>query len=485
MPVLNYMNQDLQQAKEFLKKIWGYDEFRPPQEAVIEAILAGKDTLIVLPTGGGKSLCFQIPALLQTGLTLVVSPLVALMENQVRQLQQKNLPGALFHSELNRAEKKQTLRSIELQQLKLLYLSPETLLSKPIWELISQPQIKIASLVIDEVHCLIHWGTTFRPAYRRLGVVRNSLLQQKPSGSKIAIAAFTATADLQTQQEIISTLNLQQPQKFIISPYRSNLHVQVKMIWTPRGRKQEVLKLIESKNRESGLVYVRSRRDSETLAIWLQSLGYRVAAYHAGLGNSERRSIEQNWLNETIQFVVCTSAFGMGIDKANVRWVVQYNAPELLAEYIQEIGRAGRDGNRAEALTLIGEPTGWLNPEDKQRSQYLREHLAKQHRQARQIAQKIPDRAKIDEIAREFPNGELVLGILHSRGLISYLNPFGYQKKHPLNLRNLEIEPQLGQPMQQYLRTKQCRWQFLLMAFGFTEKATNWRCGHCDRCLGK
>jgi ATP-dependent DNA helicase RecQ len=479
------MNRDLQPAKDLLQNIWGYDEFRPPQEKVIEAILARKDTLIVLPTGGGKSICFQIPALLQTGLTLVVSPLVALMENQVRQLQEKNLPGALLHGELSRIEKKQTLRSIELQQLKLLYLSPETLLSKSIWELISQPQIEIASLVIDEVHCLIHWGTTFRPAYRRLGVVRNSLLQSKPPGSRIAIAAFTATADPQTQQEITSTLYLQQPQKFIIGPYRPNLHLQVKMVWTPQGRKQEVLKLIKAKNRESGLIYVRSRRDSETLATWLQSLGYRVAAYHAGLGTSERRSIEQNWLNETLQFVVCTSAFGMGIDKANVRWIVQYNAPELLAEYIQEIGRAGRDGNKAEALTLIGEPTGWLNPEDKRRSQYLREHLAQKYRQARQIASKIPDRAKIDAIAREFPNGELVLGILHSRGLISYLNPFDYQKKHPFNLKNLEIEPLLGQPMQQYLRTKQCRWQALLTVFDFTEKANNWRCGHCDRCLGK
>jgi ATP-dependent DNA helicase RecQ len=476
------MNQNLQQAKDLLQQIWGYPEFRSPQGEIINSILDKKDTTIVLPTGGGKSICFQIPALLQTGLTLVVSPLVALMENQVSQLQAKNLPGALLHSELSQAERKQTLKAIERQELRLLYLSPETLLSKPIWDLISQPQIHISSLILDEVHCLIHWGTTFRPTYRRLGAVRTSLLQNKPSGTKLPIAAFTATADPQTQNAIAKTLGLQQPKRFIVSPYRPNLYLRVKIVWTPQGRKKLISAFIRSKNRESGLVYVRSRRDSEILARWFESLGFRVAAYHAGLGTSERRSIEQNWLTEKIQFVVCTSAFGMGIDKANVRWIIQYNAPELLAEYIQEIGRAGRDGKKAEALTLIGEPTGWLNPEDKQRSQYLRERLQKQNLKARQIAKQLPDRGKIDEIGRKFPDGDLVLGILHSLGLVVYPNPFDYQKQHPFNLNSLKIESNLGRLMQQYLRTKQCRWQFLLMAFGFTQEATNWQCGHCDRC---
>ncbi|MGL5074290.1 MAG: DEAD/DEAH box helicase, partial [Waterburya sp.] len=191
-----------QEVKEKFQQIWGYEDFRSPQGEIIHTLLAGKDALIILPTGGGKSICFQLPALLQTGLTIVVSPLVALMENQVNQLKQLGLSGALLHSELSRSEKKQTLQAINNQKLSLLYLSPETLLSLSVWEIIIQPHINITGIVLDEVHCLTQWGTTFRPAYRRLGVVRRSLLKYKPSGTKIAIAAFTATADPQAQAEI-------------------------------------------------------------------------------------------------------------------------------------------------------------------------------------------------------------------------------------------------------------------------------------------
>ncbi len=183
------------EVKEKFKQIWGYEDFRPPQGEIVQALLTGQDALIILPTGGGKSICFQLPALLQTGLTIVISPLVALMENQVNQLKHLGLSGALLHSELSRSERKKTLDAIALGQLSLLYLSPETLLSLPVWKIIAQPEVKITGIVIDEVHCLTQWGTTFRPAYRRLGIVRRSLLEHKPTGTKIAIAAFTATAD--------------------------------------------------------------------------------------------------------------------------------------------------------------------------------------------------------------------------------------------------------------------------------------------------
>ena len=478
------MNLDWQEVRAKLKDIWGYEDFRPPQGEIIRTLLTGQDALVILPTGGGKSICFQLPALLQTGLTLVVSPLVALMENQVSQLQQLGLPGALLHSELSRKEKKHVLKAIASQQLKLLYLSPETLLSSSVWQVISQPEVKIAGLILDEVHCLIQWGTTFRPAYRRLGAVRRSLLKHKPPGTKIAIAAFTATADPQGQKAIAQVLELQQPDTFLISPYRPNLNLTIQTVWTPKGRKQQTLKFIQARKNKSGLVYVRSRKDSETLALWFKSLNFQAAAYHAGLATKQRRNIEHHWLTGKIQFVVCTSAFGMGIDKSDVAWVIHYHAPELLAEYIQEVGRGGRNGKTAEALTLVSEPTGWLNPEDKQRSQFFTRKLQKQYRQAQQLIKQIPAKGNIKTITQQFPDGEITLGILHSLGLVKWQDPFHYQQQSSRLAFNRPSWQQQDwqQQMQQYLRTKQCRWQFLLNAFGFTHEANGMNCGHCDRC---
>lgn len=474
------------EVKNKFKQVWGYENFRPPQGEIIQALLSGKDSLVILPTGGGKSLCFQLPAILQTGLTIVVSPLVALMENQVNQLKQLGLSGALLHGELSRSERKRTLQAIAQQKLSLLYLSPETLLSPPVWQIISQPEIKITGIVLDEVHCLTQWGTTFRPAYRRLGAVRRSLLQHKPPGTKIAIAAFTATADPQAQQEIAKVLELKQPETFLISPYRDNLSLNIKTIWTPRGRKQECLKFIRSQAKQSGLVYVRSRKDSQTLSAWFKTLGYAAAAYHAGLATSERRKIEQDWISGKTQFAICTSAFGMGIDKPDVRWVVHYHAPELLAEYIQEVGRGGRDGKSAIALTLISEPTGWLNPEDKQRSQFFNRKLEQQYHRARQLVKQLPDQGEIAAV-KGLPDGEITLGILHSLGLVHWQDPFHYRKRSlKLSLARLAASQKLYQrQMQQYLKTKQCRWQYLLQAFGFRKEAKRFECGVCDNCRDK
>jgi ATP-dependent DNA helicase RecQ len=475
---------DQKTVKEKFQQIWGYEDFRSPQGEIVQALITGKDTLIILPTGGGKSICFQLPALLQTGLTLVVSPLVALMENQVNQLKELGLSGALLHSELARSERKKTLQAIAKQQLSLLYLSPETLLSQPLWSIIALAEIKITTLVIDEVHCLTQWGTTFRPAYRRLGAVRRSLLEHKPKGTKIAIAAFTATADPQAQQEISQALELHEPETHLISPYRDNLSLNIQTIWTPKGRKREMMRFIQAHPQQSGLIYVRSRQDSVTLAHWFKSQGYNAAAYHAGVINTERRSIEHNWIIGKIRFVICTSAFGMGIDKPDVRWVIHYHAPELLAEYIQEVGRGGRDGKAAAALTLISEPTGLLNPEDKHRSQFFSHKLEQQLRQAQQLVKQLPNQGAIADIKSQFPQGEITLGILHSLGLVSWQDPFHYRKhssKLDLN-RLVASQKRYQRQMGQYLRTKQCRWQYLLQAFGFGKEAQEFNCGTCDNC---
>ncbi len=467
-----------------LKQTWGYTDFRYPQEEIITSLLSGKDTLVVMPTGGGKSLCFQLPALMQPGLTIVVSPLVALMENQVQDLRQRKISAVLLHSQQPRSSRQQTLKAISQQKIKLLYLSPETLLSPPVWNVLTQPEITINTLVLDEAHCLVQWGTTFRPYYTRLGAIRPALLQHKPSGTKIRLAAFTATADRITQQAIISSLQLQQPAKFILNPYRKNIQLQVKTVWTPRGRRQQTLKFIRDQAQQSGLIYVRSRKDSAELATWLQSQGLVTAPYHAGLTSQQRRKIEQDWLSGKLPFVICTCAFGMGIDKADCRWVLHFHAPELLAEYIQEIGRSGRDGKNAVALTLVSEATGWFNPEDKQRSQFFRNQLQQQLKQAQQIITHLPPKGEIAAVSKEYPHGAIALSLLHSIGAVSYLDPFHYRKQTTqVSLsRWSKVQQHWQKQMQQFLSAKQCRWQFLLSAFGFTDTSKDFYCGNCDRC---
>ncbi|MBD2077955.1 ATP-dependent DNA helicase RecQ [Phormidium sp. FACHB-592] len=465
-----------------LKQIWGYDDFRSPQGEIVQCLLEQRDALIIMPTGGGKSLCFQLPALMQAGLTIIVSPLVALMENQVQELRQRRLPAALLHSEVSKQQRRQTLWALENQSLRLLYLSPETLLSEAVWERLCQPDLKINGLILDEAHCLVQWGDTFRPAYYRLGVVRPALLKCKPEGTKIAIAAFTATANPDAQQTIQRVLQLQQPEVFRLNPYRANLHLNVQVVWTPRQRRQQMLKFIQAQLGQAGLVYVRTRRDSETLAEWLSQQGFQTAAYHAGLSADERRQLEKAWLGGTMHFVICTCAFGMGIDKPNVRWVVHFHSPLLLSEYVQEVGRAGRDGKPATALTLISETTGWLDPEDKQRRQFFVEQAQKQQRSAQALSHKLPTQGDVASVSRQFKDGVIALSLLNSTGHLEWSDPFHYVMK-PGNVdRRGQSNTQAAKQMTEYLKTRDCRWRFLLGAFGFESDALSLRCGHCDNC---
>jgi len=403
------------------------------------------------------------------------------MENQVRELRQRHLPAAQFHSELSAQQRQQTLKALERGQLRLLYLSPESLLSEAIWQRLSEPQLAINGLVLDEAHCLAQWGETFRPAYRRLGAVRPALLKSKPAGSRMAIAAFTATADPQTQQTIQAVLGLEQPACFRFSPYRPNLQLVIQTAWTPRGRRQQLLKLIGAHPQQAGLIYTRSRRDAETLATWLGEQGYQTAAYHAGLGPEARRFIEAAWLQGKMPFVVCTCAFGLGINKSDCRWVAHFHPPLTLCEYIQEIGRAGRDGKRAIALLLMSEPTGWLDPEDQQRRRFFAESWRSQQRAAQQLGQKLPAQGAVQAVARQFKDAAAALALLHATGQLTWDDPFHYSLRQtggPGTQRNHAVES-----MTKYLSTRQCRWQFLLQAFGFPAEAKTLHCGHCDNCL--
>ncbi|MEM9485668.1 MAG: RecQ family ATP-dependent DNA helicase [Cyanobacteria bacterium P01_F01_bin.116] len=470
-----------QQVEARFKQIWGYDSFRPPQDDVIRTLLSKRDALIVMPTGGGKSICFQLPALLHKGLTLVISPLVALMEDQVQELKQRQLAAERIHSALASYEKKKILQQIQHNKLRLLYLSPETLFNKRVWEILCQPQVIINGLILDEAHCLVQWGETFRPTYRRLGAARPALLKYKPPGTQLPIAAFTATANPVAQKTICEVLRLQRPKEVKLSPYRANLHLTVKVVWTPRGRRRAMLKFIKAHSGQAGLVYVRSRRTAEDLTTWLRPQGFSVAAYHAGLASEERRQIETDWLAGQCQFVVCTSAFGMGINHPTVRWVCHFHAPSTLSEYVQEIGRGGRDGKRADALTLVSEPTGWLDAEDKQRWQFFAESERKLQQEAKRLVRSLSMAGNIDEVLKRNSKAATALALLHSQGQLTWDDPFHYRLQVGPSSKKRESFDSVKE-INQYLFSRKCRWQKLLVQFGCELEAKSMRCGHCDRC---
>jgi ATP-dependent DNA helicase RecQ len=465
------------------RQVWGYDSFRPPQGEIVQSLVNKQDTLVVMPTGGGKSICFQLPALMHSGITLVISPLVALIEDQVQDLQQRGLAAALLHSEVPTIVRKKTLQAIRNNRLHLVYLSPETLLSPSVWATLCEPQVCINGIVLDEAHCLVQWGDTFRPAYRRLGAVRPALVQTKPAGTKIPVATFTATANPFAQQTLQDVFDLQNPTLVRLSPYRSNLHLSVKTVWTPRGREQALLAFIQAHPGQSGLVYVRTRRTTEELTTWLKAQGFSVMAYHAGLPAVTRRQIEATWLTGKCQFVICTNAFGMGINHPHVRWVAHFHAPSTLSEYIQEIGRGGRDGASANALTLVSEPTGWLDPQDKQRWQFFSDQSTQLQLEAQRLVKRLPTEGAVEAVTRQYAKGAIALSLLHSTGQLTWLDPFHYRL-------HLEAKPSKSpffnatQEMKAFLFGKRCRWQMLLQQFGFAAEAQGMRCGHCDNCHG-
>jgi ATP-dependent DNA helicase RecQ len=469
-PISGNIPNTLSIVQQTFKKVWGYDHLRESQREIVTTLLQGRDSLAIMATGGGKSICFQLPAILKDGLTLVISPLLALMEDQVRDLKARNLPAACLHSNLSQMQRREVLRN--LANIRLLYISPETLLSPPVWSQLSDRRLKITGLMLDEAHCLVQWGDSFRPSYRRLGAVRKALMQQKPDDHpRIAIAAFTATADLAATAELQACLELENPSIVRTSPYRPHLSLKVEIAWTPAGRKSRTLKFIRDRKGQSGLIYVRSRRDAEMLATWLQENSFATAAYHAGLPPQERHHIEKQWLTNQYPFVICTSAFGLGINKPDTRWVLHFHPPLTLSEYIQEIGRAGRDDQPAEALMLVSEPTGLLDNSDRQRVDFFLQQQQKLQQQALSILPKLPRKGSFTEVTKLHPDAAIALGLLHRAGNLIWHDPFEYEildlnPKVKLDGDRTVDQRAIAQ-MQNYIRVKGDRWTFLLNTFGF------------------
>lgn len=324
----------LKEARSILKESFGYDQFRPQQEDIISSVLAKQDTLVLMPTGGGKSICFQVPAIMQEGLTIVISPLISLMKDQVQALKGNNIAAAFYNSSLTANEETQVIQAAKAGVLKLLYISPERLLSVANSWL---QQVKVSMVAIDEAHCVSMWGHDFRPEYTQLREFRNKM-------AHVPFVALTATADKATRNDIIEQIGLRDPQVFISSFNRPNLSLAVRPNVKKKQRIEEILDFIESRPNDAGIIYCLSRKSTDELAKDLKAQGIKAEAYHAGLPPQERDRIQDAFINETVPVVCATIAFGMGIDRSNVRWVIHNNLPKNLESYYQEIGRAGRDG---------------------------------------------------------------------------------------------------------------------------------------------
>ncbi len=327
-------------ALELLKEYFGYDSFRPMQEEVIGHLLERRDALVLMPTGGGKSICFQIPALMMEGVTVVVSPLISLMKDQVEALKANGIRAEALNSGNDEADNSEIRRRCLQGLVKLLYISPERLMTEVEW---MRQSVRVALFAIDEAHCISQWGHDFRPEYTQLGMLHQAF-------GDVPIVALTATADKLTKRDIVEQLELRDPRIFVSSFDRPNLSLDVRRGYSVAEKMKTILAMIGRHPSESGIIYCLARRTTEKLCEKLHERGIAAEAYHAGLTMRERNRVQEDFINDRIAVVVATIAFGMGIDKSNVRYVIHYNLPKSIESFYQEIGRGGRDGLPTETL---------------------------------------------------------------------------------------------------------------------------------------
>lgn len=342
--------------KEALKAVFGYDSFRPGQEAVINAILKGRDILAVMPTGAGKSLCYQVPAMLLSGITLVISPLISLMQDQVKALNEAGVDAAFINSSLSEKELNDTFKNAYKGHYKIIYVAPERLMSEGFISFAKS--VEISMVTVDEAHCISQWGQDFRPSYMDIAEFIN-ILDKRP-----IISAFTATATQNVREDIICSLGLSDPYFLVTGFDRENLFFQVDK---PQNKERFILDFIERHRGESGIIYCATRKNVDSLYILLRKQHISVGKYHAGMSNEERKQMQNDFVFDYTSIVIATNAFGMGIDKSNVRFVIHYNMPSSMENYYQEAGRAGRDGLNSECILLF-------SPQDIIINRFLLEH---------------------------------------------------------------------------------------------------------------
>lgn len=330
--------QNNQSSIHFLKQNFGYDTFREHQEEIINCVINKKDCLVLMPTGGGKSVTFQIPAIMLEGIAIVVSPLIALMKDQVDSLKSNGIAAEFLNSSISTAEQQEIENQVRKNEIKLLYVSPEKLLSESFFNFMKE--LKISLFAIDEAHCISRWGHDFRPEYTKLKVLKNNF-------PEIPIIALTATADKITARDIIKQLELPEPEIFISSFDRPNLSLTV---LPGRKRFEIITEFLQARPNQSGIIYCLSRKTTEEIAQKLKGIGLNAAFYHAGMDSKSRSKVQERFITDKLQIICATIAFGMGIDKSNVRWIIHYNMPRNIESYYQEIGRAGRDGLKSDTI---------------------------------------------------------------------------------------------------------------------------------------
>ena len=342
--------------EEALKDLFGYDTFRPGQKPIIDSILSGRDTFAVMPTGAGKSLCYQIPAMLLNGITIVVSPLISLMQDQVKALNDAGVSAAFINSALSESAFFETVSRAKQGMYKLIYVAPERLVTEGFLNLAKE--VSISMITVDEAHCISQWGQDFRPSYTKIVEFVN-LLEKRP-----IISAFTATATEAVREDIVCTLGLDNPYTMVTGFDRENLFFQVDK---PKSKEQYIVDYIASHPDESGIIYCATRKNVDSVYELLKGKGVSVAKYHAGMSAADRKQMQEDFVFDYISIVVATNAFGMGIDKSNVRFVIHYNMPQSMENYYQEAGRAGRDGLDSKCILLF-------SPQDIVINRFLLEH---------------------------------------------------------------------------------------------------------------